>query len=81
MSETLTAVFDGHVLRPDSPLNLEPNTRYIITIQAAAQPVTEGNAWDVLEAMTGTIEAPTDWSSEHDHYLYGTPKLQPESTE
>jgi len=35
-----------------------------------------GNAWDVLESLTGTIEAPTDWSAEHDHYLYGTPKHQ-----
>ncbi|AFZ57230.1 hypothetical protein ACOWPH_02700 [Anabaena sp. PCC 7938] len=34
----------------------------------------EGNAWDVLEALTGTIEAPSDWSSQHDHYLYGTSK-------
>lgn len=38
------------------------------------------NAWDVLESLTGTVEAPTDWSAEHDHYLYGTPKRQePES--
>ena len=35
-----------------------------------------GNAWDVLESLTGTIEAPTDWSAEHDRYLYGTPKHQ-----
>jgi predicted RNase H-like HicB family nuclease len=34
----------------------------------------EGNAWDVLEALTGTIEAPSDWSNQHNHYLYGTPK-------
>jgi predicted RNase H-like HicB family nuclease len=34
----------------------------------------EGNAWDVLEALTGTIEAPSDWSSQHNYYLYGTPK-------
>ena len=34
----------------------------------------EGNAWDVLEALTGTIEAPSDWSSQHNFYLYGTPK-------
>ncbi|MGB8703087.1 MAG: hypothetical protein WCD18_27025 [Thermosynechococcaceae cyanobacterium] len=33
-----------------------------------------GNAWDVLESLAGTIEAPADWSKEHDHYLYGTPK-------
>ncbi|BCL37391.1 hypothetical protein [Nostoc sp. MS1] len=34
----------------------------------------EGNAWDVLEALTGTIEAPSDWSSQHNYYLYGMPK-------
>jgi hypothetical protein len=34
----------------------------------------EQNAWDVLESMTGTIEAPSDWSINHDHYLYGVPK-------
>ena len=37
---------------------------------------TSGNAWEVLEARTGTVEAPADWSSEHDHYLYTTPKHQ-----
>jgi predicted RNase H-like HicB family nuclease len=41
----------------------------------------EGNAWDVLEALTGTIEAPSDWSSQHDHYLYGTPKYDNEIIE
>lgn len=30
--------------------------------------------WDWLEDHAGTIEAPGDWSLEHDHYLYGTPK-------
>lgn len=41
---------------------------------------TSGNAWDVLESLTGTVEAPTDWSAKHDHYLYGTPKHhEPES--
>jgi hypothetical protein len=35
-----------------------------------------GNAWDILESLTGTVEAPADWSAEHDHYLYGTPKRQ-----
>ncbi len=35
-----------------------------------------GNAWDALRSLTGTVEAPVDWSTEHDHYLYGTPKHQ-----
>ena len=79
MSKTLTAVFDGDVLRPDSSLDLKPNTRYVITIESVEQSVASGDAWDVLEAMTGTVEAPGDWSSEHDHYLYGTPKRQSET--
>jgi hypothetical protein len=32
------------------------------------------SVWDILESMTGTLEAPADWAAEHDHYVYGTPK-------
>jgi hypothetical protein len=41
------------------------------------KPPTQGegsNAWSVLKTMMGTVEGPPDWSSELDHYLYGTPK-------
>jgi hypothetical protein len=38
----------------------------------AADPTAD--AFAVLEDLAGSIEAPTDWSLEHDHYLYGTPK-------
>ena len=81
MSKILTAVFDGDVLRPDSLLDLKPNTRYVITIESVEQSVACCDAWDVLEAMTGTVVAPGDWSSEHDYYLYGTPKRQTETIE
>lgn len=72
MNKMVTVVFDGGVLRPDVPLDLAPNTRYVITIQEL--PESSGDAWDILEAMMGTVDAPQDWSSEHDHYLYGTSK-------
>lgn len=74
MNNKVIVVFDGEVLRPDIPLNLAPNTRYLVTIQALPEPSPSIDAWDVLEALTGTVDAPQDWSSEHDHYLYGTPK-------
>lgn len=74
MSQTATVVFDGQVLRPEGTLDLEPNGRYLITIQPAAPPAKPGSAWDVLDKFTGSIEGPGDWSVEHDHYLYGTPK-------
>lgn len=72
---TITVLFDGQVLRPDTPLDLEPNTRYVIVIQPTiATPASANDAWDALERFAGTVDAPSDWSAEHDHYLYGTPK-------
>lgn len=74
MDETLTAVFDGEVLRPDTPPDLEPNTRYVITVRKAGAEAPATDAWDLLDEQAGSIEAPEDWASEHDHYLYGTAK-------
>jgi hypothetical protein len=37
------------------------------------------NAWDTLKEMAGSIEAPEDWSQQHAHYLYGTPKQNQEN--
>ena len=34
------------------------------------------DAFDVLEKLTGTVEAPEDWAVQHDHYLYGTPRKE-----
>ncbi|AFZ15327.1 hypothetical protein Cri9333_4546 [Crinalium epipsammum PCC 9333] len=76
-NEQLTAIFDGSVLRLEQPINLEPNKRYLIAI--IAEDNQSGDAWDVLENLAGTIEAPEDWSSEHNHYLYGTNKQHSEA--
>jgi hypothetical protein len=76
MNKSLTAIFDGKVLRPDDPLDLEPNKRYQITVEVL--PLAE-NAWDVLDKLTGSVTAPADWSKEHDHYIHGTPKRQSEA--
>ena len=78
MNELLSVTFDGSVLTPDKPLKLERNKRYLITI-VPEEVVPVQNAWDLLENLTGAVEAPEDWSAEHDHYLYGTPKRQAEN--
>jgi hypothetical protein len=74
MSKILTVTFDGSVLRPDAPLELEPNKRYVITIVSEDNNSSTADVWDVLEDLAGTVDAPDDWASQHDHYLYGTPK-------
>jgi FtsZ-binding cell division protein ZapB len=57
-------------------LNTEGNTEH--EEEKTEQKVTvvqnQQNAWDVLESIMGTVEAPPDWSINHDHYLYGTAK-------
>jgi hypothetical protein len=57
----------------DTLQHLEPET----TAERPADPeaaLTAGGVWDLLEQAAGTVEMPADWASEHDHYLYGTPK-------
>lgn len=60
----------------DLPDDLQQQVLTFIATLRQEHLQTPGNAWDVLESLTGTVEAPTDWSTEHDHYLYGTPKRQ-----
>ena len=56
-------------------LNTEGNTEHEKeTEQKLTFVQNQQNAWDVLESITGTVEAPPDWSINHDHYLYGTAK-------
>ena len=58
---TVTATFDGEVLRPDEPLDLEPNTMVRITIEAIASPVEK--TLSVLDtAASLNLEGPSDWS-------------------
>lgn len=84
----IRVVFDGKVLVPEENLDLEPCERYEITIgekidrapQEPKTPQPSGNLWDLLEELGGTIEGPEDWSVEHDHYLYGTPKRSEKET-
>jgi hypothetical protein len=68
MSQTATVTYDGKSLFPDKPLNLRPNHRYIITIQEIPSETEAGTAWDVLASLAGSVEAPENWSAEHDHY-------------
>ena len=70
MSRTIEAVFDGEVLRPQEPLELQPNTKVRITIEESttAQP----NPKSFLQtARSLNLEGPADWSERIEEYLYG----------
>lgn len=76
MQRSVHVIFDGEVLRPEAPLALTPNARYLVTIHepssapAAAEP--PGVLDDLLDLITDF--GVSDLAAQHDHYLYGTPK-------
>jgi len=71
MVRSFDAIYDGEVLRPVEPLDLEPNRPYRITIEVMS-PREPGVLDDLLAFSVDTgIE---DLAEQHDHYLYGTPK-------
>jgi hypothetical protein len=49
------------------------DVRYLVTIERKEE-IGKQSLWDVLSEFSGTVEGPKDWSEEHDHYLYGTPR-------
>jgi hypothetical protein len=53
MTRTLEATFDGKVLRPDKPLNLEPNTRVRVTIETREKPKTARGS---LRELFGSVD-------------------------
>ena len=70
MSQTLEAVFDGAVFRPDEPIELEPNTRVRITIEPTTASKKESVSFlEVAQSLN--LEGPPDWSARLDNYLYG----------
>ena len=70
MTQTLDAIFDGSVFRPDQPIELEPNTRVRITIESATTSEREPQSF-LQVARSLNLEGPRDWSSRLDEYLYG----------
>ncbi len=74
MSQTLEAVFDGEMLRPDEPIQLEPNTRVKITIEPAATQRRGAKSF-LQTARSLNLQCPSDWSARLDDYLYNDQSL------
>ena len=69
MSQTLDAIFDGSVFRPDGPIQLEPNTRVRLTIEPATASAQQPESF-LRVARSLNLDGPPDWSSRLDEYLY-----------
>ena len=76
VKKTLTVIFDGQVLCPEEPVDLEPNVHYIVTVERKEEEkpqVPSNRAFRrILERATDL--GISDLAQQHDHYLYGTEK-------
>ena len=76
MTRTIKVHFDGKVFVPDEPVDLPVGTQVEVHILAPA-PVPHGTIKDILdwvETLPPLHDSPGDAASQHDHYLYGTPR-------
>jgi predicted DNA-binding antitoxin AbrB/MazE fold protein len=81
MSTIIHAVFDGEVLRPEGTVNLEPNTRYVVTVEREDQDMErpeERSDQEIypLTALLGlaTDMDVTDLAENHDKYTHNRPE-------
>ena len=70
MSKTVEAIYDGEVLRPDKPLELQPNTRVRITIEPSTLQAVPPRSF-LRTAQSLHLDGPSDWSERIEEYLYG----------
>ncbi len=75
MNLTIEAIYENGVLKPAQPLPLQEHEKVRITVEPARGSLAEqiasrGRALpqEVLDRL------PADAASQHDHYIYGTPK-------
>ena len=62
LSRTVDAVFDGEVIRPTEPVNLDPNTPVRITIEPLTRLVGDKSQSFLQTAQSLKLEGPSDWS-------------------
>jgi predicted DNA-binding antitoxin AbrB/MazE fold protein len=90
MPITVDAIYENGVLRPVQPLALHEHQHVRVTVEPqlpaagnAQPPVAETAQLSLGEEIAAMARAlppgaldnlPDDLASEHDHYLYGTPK-------
>jgi predicted DNA-binding antitoxin AbrB/MazE fold protein len=70
MTQIVEAVYDGAVLRPESALVLEPNTRVRLTVEVLP-PIEAALPSFLRIARSLDLRGPADWSANLDSYLYG----------
>ncbi|GEM_PF-614257 len=73
--QEMYALFDGEVLRPESKIELDRDTRYRLLVEKPRSkfPEIKNRALRLIAARAVPMGI-GDFAEQHDHYLYGVPK-------
>jgi predicted DNA-binding antitoxin AbrB/MazE fold protein len=75
MPLTVEAIYANGVLKPSQPLPLKEHEKVRVTVEPARGSLAQEIATRGRALPQETLEQlPADGASQHDHYLYGTPK-------
>jgi predicted DNA-binding antitoxin AbrB/MazE fold protein len=75
MAITVDAVYENGVLKPAQPLPLKEHEKVSVTVQAAGPSLVERIVARAHALPPEVLDRlPADGASQHDHYIYGTPK-------
>ena len=69
MEQTLHAIYDGEVFRPEKQLSLKPNIRVRLTVETSQEEKQKKRSF-LQTARSLKIEGPPDWSAHLEDYLY-----------
>ena len=72
MSTILHLIYDGKVFHPEESVELEPDTRVRVILEAT-EPVRPQPRSFLRTARTLQLDGPPDWSSHVEEYLYPEP--------
>jgi hypothetical protein len=73
MKKVIAAHYDGKVIVPDEPVELPVGQRLRLQVEIH-ETGKVGSFADLAQFAADLPDAPPDLASQHDHYLYGTPK-------
>ncbi|MEO8072944.1 MAG: antitoxin family protein [Acidobacteriota bacterium] len=85
MDKILDATYDGEVFRPDEPVDLASNTKVKVVIEEEPKKLKlvekpkkgKGEPYAFLKYLESvSIDAPPDYASNLDEYLYGGKSLK-----
>ncbi len=69
MEQTLHAIYDGKVFKPEKPLDLKPNVCVRLTVETSQEEKHKKRSF-IETARSLKIEGPSDWSAHLEDYLY-----------